>query len=184
MSRTPAAKTPDWRQVMAALAGADTRRVYARIVLGTPADDVGAGLAPARRDRAVAALLAAGLVERRDDGALAASETVFHEVLARQTMGRATGGVGRFLHRGRIERYPANPAERRELLAWIVGHVVRPGEELTEKQVNERLIQYTDDVPLLRRYLVDFGLLHRTRSGSAYFRPAVRDTAAPADKAE
>jgi len=184
MSRKPAGKIPDWRQVVAALAGADSRRIYAQIVLDTPVDGVGTGLAAARRDRAVAALLAAGLVERRDEGRLVASETVFREVLARQTMGRATGGVGRFLHAGRIERYPANPAERRELLAWIVGHVVRPGEELTEKQINERLIQYTDDVPMLRRYLVDFGLLHRTRSGSAYFRPAGRDTAAPADKAE
>jgi hypothetical protein len=62
--------------------------------------------------------------------------------------------------------------------------VVRHGENLTEQQINERLLQYTDDVPLLRRYLVDFGLLGRTRSGSAYFRPAERDTATVPDKAQ
>ncbi|NKX56624.1 DUF2087 domain-containing protein [Arthrobacter sp. E918] len=160
--------------MVAALAGADARRVYAQIVLGAPPGEVGAGLPPARRERAIAALLAAGLVEGRDGGPFAASETVFREVLARQTLGRATGGIGRFLHGGRIERYPANQAERRELLAWIAGQVLRPGEDLTEQQVNERLLQYTDDVPLLRRYLVDFGLLQRTASGSAYFRPAGR----------
>lgn len=184
MNRRPAAKIPDWRQVLAALAGADARRIYAQIVLDAPPAEIGAGLSGARRDRAAAVLLAAGLVERADGGRLVASQTVFREVLARQTMGRATGGIGRFLHAGRIERYPANPAERRELLAWIVSQMVQPGEELTERQINERLLQYTDDVPLLRRYLVDFGLLVRTRSGSVYSRPAARHTATSADKAQ
>lgn len=72
---------------------------------------------------------------------------------------------------GRIERYPANKAERRDLLAWIVSDAITAGEDLTEKQVNERLLSYTDDVVMLRRYLIDFGLLERTRSGSSYSRP-------------
>jgi hypothetical protein len=41
---------------------------------------------------------------------------------------------------GRIERYPANMTERRELLAWIVSEAIEPGEHLTEKQINERLL--------------------------------------------
>ncbi|NKX49081.1 DUF2087 domain-containing protein [Arthrobacter deserti] len=169
---------------MAALAGTDARKVYAQVVLDAPVPEIGAGLPAARRERAVAALLASGLVERTAGGRLAASETVFREVLARQSMNRATGGVGRVLHGGRIGRYPANLAERRELLAWIAGHVVRRGEKLTEKQINERLIQYTDDVPMLRRYLVDFGLLERTPSGSVYSRAAGCDTATVPDKAQ
>ncbi|MCY1237358.1 hypothetical protein D9M72_500510 [compost metagenome] len=72
---------------------------------------------------------------------------------------------------GRIERYPANKAERRELLAWIVSNSISPDEDLSERQVNERLLSYTDDVVLLRRYMVDFGLLERTPSGSSYYRP-------------
>jgi hypothetical protein len=44
-------------------------------------------------------------------------------------------------------------------------------EDLTERQVNERLLSYTEDVVLLRRYLVDFGLLERTASGSSHSRP-------------
>ncbi|MFD1212520.1 DUF2087 domain-containing protein [Arthrobacter sp. GCM10027362] len=184
MDRYPEEASPDWRRVCAALAGMDARRTYAQIVLGAPPGEIGAGLKPARRDRAIATLLAAGLVERAAGGSLVASETVFREILARQTLGRDTGGIGRFLHDGRIERYPANLAERRRLLAWIVAQVVRRGEDLTEQQINERLMQYTDDVPLLRRYLVDFGLLERTRSGSSYSRPADADTAAVADKAQ
>lgn len=61
-------------------------------------------------------------------------------------------------------------AQRRELLAWIASEAIQPGEELTEKQVNERLLSYTDDVVMLRRYLIDFGLLRRAPSGSSYSR--------------
>jgi hypothetical protein len=53
----------------------------------------------------------------------------------------------------------------------IIGQAIQPGEDLTERQVNERLLNYTDDVVLLRRYLVDFGLLERTASVSSYRRP-------------
>jgi hypothetical protein len=49
------------------------------------------------------------------------------------------------------------------------GPATRPGGELTERQVNEWLLAYTDDVALLRRW--DFGLLERTRPGSSYARP-------------
>ena len=99
------------------------------------------------------------------------SDTVFRELLTQPRRLPKTG-VDRFLRLGRIERYPANAAERHGLLAWIAGQAFRPGEDLTEKQVNERLLSYTDDVVLLRRYLVDAGLLQRTASGSSYSRPA------------
>ena len=65
-------------------------------------------------------------------------------------------------------------AERRDLLAWIVSEAIEPGEHLTEKQVNERLLSYTDDVVMLRRYMIDFGLLERTPSGSSYSRQEER----------
>jgi hypothetical protein len=110
-------------------------------------------------------------VERTASGGLAAPEAIYRDLLAQQPRRQAKTGVDRFLRLGRIERYPANVAERRELLAWIAGDAIRSGENLTEKQVNERLLSYTDDVVLLRRYLVDFGMLQRTASGSAYFRP-------------
>ncbi|MDQ0768901.1 hypothetical protein QF031_001650 [Pseudarthrobacter defluvii] len=69
---------------------------------------------------------------------------------------------------GRIERYPANRDERRALLARIAREIMAPGEQLTERQVNERLLSYTDDVVLLRRYMVDFGIVERTPTGSSY----------------
>jgi hypothetical protein len=156
---------------MAALANRDARTAYAQIVLGAGRHDVAAGLGGQRRDRAIAALLDSGLVERTAGNELEASESIFRDLLTQQPKRQAQTGVARFMRLGRIERYPANQAERGELLAWIAGETFEAGEELTERQVNERLLSYTDDVVLLRRYMIDFGVLERTPSGSSYFRP-------------
>jgi hypothetical protein len=171
MTRSTEYGGPHWRRVLAALANSDARTAYAQIVLGTDFPAVLAGMKDHRRNRAIAALLEAGLVERNAAGELVAPEAIFRDLLAQQPRRQAKTGVDRFMRLGRIERYPANMAERRELLAWIARNAIRPGENLTEKQVNERLLSYTDDVVLLRRYLVDFGLLERTASGSSYSRP-------------
>ncbi|WP_342755763.1 DUF2087 domain-containing protein [Pseudarthrobacter sp. H3Y2-7] len=159
---------PHWRRVMAALANPDARTAYAQIALG---EEILADAKEQRRNRAIALLLEAGLVERTGSDAYQAAETVFRELLSQQPKRQPKTGVDRFLRLGQIDRYPASAADRRELLTWIVGEAIQPGEALTERQVNERLLSYTDDVVLLRRYLVDFGLLERTASGSSYSRP-------------
>lgn len=156
-----------WRRVVAALGNSDTRTAYAQIVLGTELPHVLPDVKAQRRNRAISTLLESGLVQRRVSGELVASEDVFRELLKQQPRQPRTG-LDRFMRLGRIERYPANAAERRELLARIADEVISPGERLSERQVNERLLSYTDDVVLLRRFLVDFGLLERTPSGSSY----------------
>ena len=161
---------PHWRRVMAALANHDARTAYAQIVLGTELANVVADLGARRRDRAIAVLLDAGLVERTADDELEASEMIFRDLLTQQPRRQAETGVARFMRLGRIERYPANLDERRALLVWIASEAIKPGEDLTERQVNERLLSYTDDVVLLRRYMIDFGVLERTPSGSSYCR--------------
>ncbi|MBX7444524.1 DUF2087 domain-containing protein [Arthrobacter sp. MAHUQ-56] len=157
-----------WRRVIAALGNSDARTAYAQIVLGTALPDVLPDVKEQRRNRAISNLLESGLVEQRPSGGLAASELVFRNLLEQQPRRQRKTGLDRFMHLGRIERYPANQAERRELLARIAGEIAAPGERLSERQVNERLLSYTDDVVLLRRYMVDFGLLERTPSGSSY----------------
>ncbi|WP_411375773.1 DUF2087 domain-containing protein [Arthrobacter sp. MPF02] len=156
---------------MAALASDDARTAYAQIVLGARPAEVLPEVKEQRRDKAIRVLLEAGLVETTADGGLGASGTVFRDLLSQQPRQPKTG-LARFLRLGRIDRYPSSLSERRELLAWVAADAIRPDEVLTERQVNDRLLNYTDDVVLLRRYLVDFGLLERTRSGSAYARPA------------
>jgi hypothetical protein len=160
---------PHWRRVMAALANQDARTAYAQVVLG---EDVLPGVKEQRRSRAIGILLEAGLVDQSGSGARTASDAIFRDLLTQQPRRQPKTGVDRFLRLGRIDRYPASAADRRELLAWIAADAIRPGENLTERQVNERLLSYTEDVVLLRRYLVDFGLLERTASGSSYSRPA------------
>ncbi|SDM03663.1 hypothetical protein SAMN04487913_12144 [Arthrobacter sp. ok362] len=161
---------PHWRRVVAALANNDARTAYAQIVLGAKFPEVVAELNDRRRNRAIAALLESGLVERNADNELEVSEAIFRDLLTQQPRRQAQRGLARFMRLGRIERYPANMAERRELLAWIVSEAIEPDEHLTEKQVNERLLSYSDDVVMLRRYMIDFGLLERTPSGSSYSR--------------
>jgi hypothetical protein len=161
---------PHWRRVVAALANNDARTAYAQIVLGAGHLDVVADLNDHRRNRAIAVLLESGLVERNAANELEAPEAIFRDLLTQQPRRQAQTGPARFMRLGRIERYPANMAERRELLAWIVNEAIKPGEHLSEKQVNERLLSYTDDVVMLRRYMIDFGLLVRTPSGSSYSR--------------
>lgn len=159
-----------WRRVVATLGNSDARTAYAQIVLGTELPDVLPDVTEQRRSRAIGNLLESGLVERQASGELVASEAIFRDLLEQQPRRQPRTGLDRFMRLGRIERYPANVAERRDLLAWIASEVIAPGERLTERQVNERLLSYTDDVVLLRRYLVDFGLLQRTVSGSSYSR--------------
>jgi hypothetical protein len=139
-------------------------------VLGAGLPEVVPDLSDQRRARAIAALVESGLVERTADNGLEAPEAIFRELLKQQPRRQAQTGLDRFMRLGKIERYPAKLTERRELLAWIVSDAIEPGELLTEKQVNERLLSYSDDVVMLRRYMVDFGLLQRTPSGSSYSR--------------
>ncbi|KIS27252.1 hypothetical protein TV39_12075 [Arthrobacter sp. SPG23] len=171
MTEAPRFSGPHWRRVVAALGNEDARTAYAQVVLGARLPEAIADLNERRRNRAIAALLESGLVEPNAAGELEASGAIFRLLLTQQSRRQPQNGHARFMRLGRIERYPANNAERRELLAWIVSDAVEIGEDLSERQVNERLLSYTDDVVLLRRYLVDFGLLERTPTGSSYHRP-------------
>jgi hypothetical protein len=112
----------------------------------------------------LAGLRGAGLV----DEASVPRPSVFAEVLAAAPVPPQPTGPERFLRDGRIDRYPAAQGERAELLALVASRAFRPREVLGEAEVNERLASFCDDVAVLRRYLVDFGLLVRTRSGSEY----------------
>lgn len=157
MARTESER---WRGVVAALLNDDLRAV-----LGETAP--AAALTPARRERAIARLVDLGVVARAGDDVLLEA-SVLRELLA--TAPRPNGPE-RFLdHDGRIDRYPSHPGERRTFLEWVLSRTFRPGEVLTEPEVGERLAPLAPggDVAVLRRYLVDNGLLERTRSGSQY----------------
>lgn len=156
----------EWRPVIAALANPDARSVYAEVVLGLPD---AAGLSPKKRERAVTALRAAGLIRVGGDGMLELATAPLAALLADAAEPRREG-IDRFIVDGRIDTYPARPVHRRELLEWVAGEVMGPDEVLMEPELGERLEPFHEDVATLRRYLVDEGLLVRTPSGTNYSR--------------
>lgn len=163
----------DWRRVLGALSNAEARTIFSELVLGAEINDVGAGLKPAKRSGAIKTLEAAGLLAPGDTG-LSLDPTVFRRALESGAPKERAVGVQRFLVGNRIDRYPANQAERYELLQWVLERALSETEELNEALINQRLAAFTGDVALLRRYLVDHGLLHRAADGSSYRRSITR----------
>lgn len=76
---------------------------------------------------------------------------------------------------GRLARWPSK-ANLRELCVWVMWSRLPAGTVLTEKEVNLllRAEHLFDDPALLRRLMVDAGMLWRTRDGRAYRRIEMR----------
>jgi hypothetical protein len=101
----------DWRRVAATLADPVRRQVYASVMLDVPLD-----LPPKKRDKALAVLVAAGLVAA-DGDRYAVVDDAFTALLAASPAVTRTG-VDRFVRDGRIVQYPVRADERLELLTW------------------------------------------------------------------
>lgn len=152
-----------WRGIVAALLNPDLRAALAEVT--------SAPLSEARRARSIARLAEFGLVRREGDTWVFA-DAELRSILSENAPVKATGPA-RFLDAdGRIDRYPLRDADRGDLLRHVADAALPPGEVWSESEVNERLEAWAPggDVAVLRRYLVDAGLLERTRSGSEYAR--------------
>ena len=147
----------EWRRVAAALAHPDRRAVWAAAVLGGSAD-----LAEPKRVKAAAALQDAGLLDNEGNAVTA----IFGELLASEPEVRREG-IDRFVRHGRIEQYPAKQPVRDELLEWVTA-ALPLGQQMSERELGDRLALVVDDVVTLRRYLVDAGMLARTPDGAIY----------------
>ncbi len=66
-----------------------------------------------------------------------------------------------FLNGGRLVTIPAQEKKKDVLLRYLVGQCFLEGRDYTEKEVNELLRPYHEDVASLRRYMVVGGLLSR-----------------------
>lgn len=183
MSSPDPAPAPDWKPILAALGNEAARTVFAHAALGTLDAQARAAL-NSREAKALQTWLSLGvLTQVPDDGPVTSAGSVTVDGgLLRATLAtpqvrgeqKARAGVGKFLVGGlgpRIQALPAAPGERRELLLWVRDAALRPGEVLTEPQLNERLRVFHEDVALIRRYLVDHGLLERTPTGTQYALP-------------
>lgn len=153
-----------WRPLIALLANPETRRVAAEVMLGSTIDSATANLSPSRRRRVTDAVVRSGLVEPTTQRL---SPEVFRTILESAAVPKREG-VERFVDGQRIRQYPANLEERGELLAWVARNVFDAEEVLTEREVNARLLPYSEDVAVLRRYLVDYQLVERRADGTEY----------------
>lgn len=80
--------------------------------------------------------------------------------------------VRRFLDdNGKVKTWPKKHADKSLVLAYLVEKFVAE-KTYTEKEVNEVLKEWHtfEDWPLLRRSLIDAGLMLRDRNGYAYRR--------------
>jgi hypothetical protein len=160
MDRDGQPGTPvSWQAIMAALASSRLRELYAAFVLGQqPA------LSAQERQKLVDCSLL-----NDDGGRLVVNEQAFKAALAAARRPEPEGAE-RFLLAGRIEGLPKRATDRLKLFEFLIPQIIGPDATLTEKQLNAKLAAFTDDVPLLRRALVDYGYLDRERDGSAYRR--------------
>jgi hypothetical protein len=166
--------------IIGLLADPDRRRVAAAMILGASTLDAVAETAAIpldRASRALGRLVDGGLVVAHGGG-LAIDEEAFQRAAraarsrpARVEHAGETGERRRvldaFVHDGRITSMPAARGKRLVVLDWLAQDF-EPGVRYVEAEVNERIAARHDDPAMMRRYLVDEGLLDR--AGGQYWR--------------
>lgn len=153
---------PNSRAVHAALANPQTRELWAQAVLGQLPQEPNA-----RQRRGLAQLEEAGLVRTEGDDVVPTE--VFRDLLA-EGKEPAAEGWERFLEHGRVVRWPSRARDKHGLILWIMEQCLAPGEELGERELNERIRRLSDDPALVRRYCVDLGAVLRSDDGARYRR--------------
>jgi hypothetical protein len=157
----------DWRRIAATLADPVRRQVYASVVLELPLE-FPRDLPPKKRDKALAALAAAGLIRAEGDRYLVVDDAFAGLLAASPAVTRT--GIDRFVRDGRIDQYPVRADDRLALLTWARDRALPDATELSERELGERLSDLTGDIAALRRYLVDAGLVVRDADGRRYRR--------------
>ena len=173
-----AAAAPDAGVIVGLLADDERRRVTAAVVLGAtslPAVAVATGMTTDRVSRALGRLAEAGLVADIAGVGLVVDGAVFRQA-ARARPARTEHAdetperrqvLDAFVRDGRITSLPASRPKRVVMLDWVV-QAFEPGVRYSERDVNELLAVRHADTAMLRRYLVDEGLLDR--GGGEYWR--------------
>ncbi|MEE1753209.1 DUF2087 domain-containing protein [Streptomyces sp. SP18CS02] len=78
--------------------------------------------------------------------------------------------VSALFSQGRLTVIPRRTARREQLLVHLARTLFEADRTYSEGDVNEALLAVHDDSAALRRYLVEAGLLVRTKDGSSYHR--------------
>ena len=173
----PDADAGEAERVLGLLAEPDRFRVLAAVALG--ALDLGevarrTELTVREAERAVARLTAGGLLVKDGAGwfrvAFEDLKTIARAAARRrgddddgpEGPGDSSDILRRFFRRGRLTSIPTTRWKRLLVLDFLAQDFT-PGRRYPERQVNDMLRRYNDDVAALRRYLVDEGFMDRAR---------------------
>jgi hypothetical protein len=168
----------DATDIVRLLASPDRLRLCAALVLGAstrPELVERTGLTERQLDKALARLMASGLVARqggtltlltehleqasRSATATAEEDPPIPDDLPREAA-EAAKVMRTFVRKGRMASIPAARSKRLVLLDWLAQRF-EPGRRYAEREVNDILREVHPDVAALRRYLVDEGFLDR-----------------------
>lgn len=108
-----------------------------------------------------------------------ALEEMSQRLLARETLPAVTADIDLDAYdrkvintfcdeQGRIKQFPAQQKKFEAILRYVVQEF-QLGKQYTEKQVNEILSRYSEDVATLRRGLVEYRMMDREGGGGAYW---------------
>lgn len=153
-----------WIQVAAGLKNPSMRRLLGAVLSGE-----GAPEQPGKAElKDLERWTAIGLL-RRDGSGWTLNEELLQQTLASASAAKADRqGIRRYFDQHALHTLPAKPADRHAVLIYLRDAVMDKDGELREEQLNERLRVFHPDVALLRRYMVDHGLLLRAANGSSY----------------
>ena len=155
---------PDARAVLALIVNDDARRMLARLTLG---EQIASRSELATRERRALDRLLDAKVVVADGSGYAINTPGLRAAVAAYSPPRPQG-IDRFVRDGRIVSYPASDADRVEVLEWVGQQILKSGEQVDEHEINERLHPFMHEHVLLRRYLVDYGVIERNSDGTGY----------------
>ena len=80
-----------------------------------------------------------------------------------------TQNINKWIKDNKIQKIPKKENNKIELFNYIANLTFEKNVQYTEKEVNEKLKNFYIDYAILRRYMVDYKILSRTRDCKTYW---------------
>lgn len=159
---------PSWQDILAILSNKATRQLFAKAELGLLTMPEANHLT-GKELKALNRLRASAVVVPDDEGFHVNSE-ILRAPLSQSSTQSPQTTISKYVDGTKLHTMPRKPEERISVLRWIMEQAVPADSSLSEPSLNERLSVFHSDVAMLRRYMVDLGLLQRSRDGGLYSR--------------
>jgi transcriptional regulator len=80
-----------------------------------------------------------------------------------------TQNINKWIKNNKIQKIPKKEKDKIELFNYIANLTFEKNVQYTEKEINEKLKNFYIDYAILRRYMVDYKILSRTRDCKIYW---------------